>query len=138
MDQATGNQIAAQLGATSQRLQELRVLPFETAQLRLEELKKEARSRYRKLVFKHHPDRNPGDPDSAQTLKDLAEVLRMVEGLTIRRAAPPPPMLTQVRYVYVSYPPTTPFASTAPSYNTNTGTTSTTYQAGRVAFVRPV
>lgn len=136
MDQATGDAIAAQLGLTPQRVQALRSLPFEKALLDLDVLKKEARSLYRRLVFQRHPDRNPGDPDAVQKLTDLSEVMKTIDGLKLQRAAPPPVM--RVQYVYVNQPVYQP-PSRSPSYSTsaNTSTTST-YYAGRVAFVKPV
>jgi hypothetical protein len=137
MDQATCDSIAAQLGLTPQRIHELRTLPFEKAVVQLDELKKEARGLYRKQVFKCHPDRNPNDDRAAERLRDLAEVLQKIEGLRLQKAAPPP-VLMRIQYVYVNGAQPGPFVNTVPSYSTTASTTSTTYQAGRVVFVRPV
>lgn len=139
MDQVTGDQIAAQLGLTPDRVQALRRLPYEKALVDLDELKKEARSRYRKLVFKWHPDRNPNDPKATEKLTDLAQVLRTIEGLKLQRQAPPPAM--HVHFQYVRAPVVhvrAPSYSTSTSTSTSTSASTVTYNAGRVVFVRPV
>jgi hypothetical protein len=137
MDQAKANQYAVQLGFTPQQVQSLQALPtFEAATQALEEMKNDARSRYRKLVFQNHPDRNPGDTTAMATLRDLNEVMKQIESLKIERRAPQPVM--QIHFVHVQQPMQAQ-VRTAPHYNASpTSTTTSTYYAGRVAFVRPV
>lgn len=137
MDQAKADQYAAQLGITSQQIRALQGLPtFEAATSRLDELKKEARSRYRKLVYQYHPDRNPGDSSASETLRELGVVYQHIEKLQLQRRAPQP--VVQIHFAQ-------PFVQQvhirrAPSYSTTTssGATTTVYNATRVAFVRPV
>lgn len=136
MDQAKANQYAALMGLTPQRVQALQGLSFDEALRSLEDLKKDARSRYRKLVFQCHPDRNPGDALATEKLKDLAEVLRHIEALNLQRRVPQP--VVQIHFVHVQPFTQQVHVRTAPSYNTSTSTRSTTYHATRVAFVRPV
>ncbi len=136
MDQAKANQYAVQLGLTPQRLQALQSRStFEEASQDLEELKKDVRLQYRKLVFQYHPDRNQGNPSASETLRDLNEVLRHIEDLKILPRAPQP--VIQIHFVHVQQHPQA-YPRTAPSYNTSTNTTTHTYHAHRVAFVRPV
>lgn len=137
MDQAKANRYAAQLGLTPQRLQALQSLPtFEEASRYLEELKKDVRTQYRKLVFQYHPDRNQGDPAASEILRDLGEVLRSIEALNIQPRAPQP--VIQIHFVHMQQSPAQAHARTAPSYSTTSATQTTTYYAHRVAFVRPV
>jgi vancomycin resistance protein YoaR len=138
MDQVKARQYAAQLGLTPQRIQALQSLPsFDEASRSLEVLKKEARAQYRKLVFQYHPDRNPGNVSASETLRDLGEVMRHIEALNIQQRVPQPVM--QIHFVQVQHQPVTVHVRTAPSYNTSTaGTTTSTYHAPRVAFIRPV
>lgn len=137
MDQATGDRIAVELGFTPQRVHTLRSLSFEKAVLELEELKKEAKVRYKKLVFKYHPDKNPGDPDASIKLTQLNEVLKTIEGLKVQRTVPPPVMHVQ----FVNMGPQIyqqVHVRTVPNYQASTTSTTATYVATRVVNVRPV
>ena len=46
----------------------------------------EVKSAYRRLARLHHPDRNPGDPDSAQRFKRVAQAYECLSD-SVRRAA---------------------------------------------------
>jgi hypothetical protein len=136
MDQATCKRIAAELGLTADCAQELLKLPFERAVSELQAVKNAARSKYKKLVFQWHPDRNPDDPTAAQKIADLNDTLKLIEALQIQRAAPLPPIL-HVQFVHTE-PVHVQHVRT--SYSTTSTTTSyrAAYCARRVVHIRPM
>ena len=92
-----------------------------------------ARTNYRKLAFKYHPDRNPGNVEAETAFKTLGEVLKHIELLRMQR---PQPMPTQRLIVHFNVPVNVQVRQ-APSYTSTTATTST-YDARQVAYIRVV
>lgn len=139
MDQALAMSFAERLGFTAACVDQLRRMPFEGAQVRLDELKKEARKLYRKLVYQLHPDRNPDDPDAGTKLQVLSDVLKQIEGLKLQRAAPPPIMHVQfhpsmqVQRVHMHR-----YNGTTSGYSSTSTSTTVTYVATRVVNIKPV
>jgi DnaJ domain len=131
MDRRLVLEVMIALDATPQRIQQLQVMPFQQAVRALEALKVHARARYKKLAFQWHPDRNQGDSGAEERFKVLGAVLSDLEKLQLR----PPPPRPVVRFVH--FPNMSPFGSSV-SYtmSTNTSTTTTTYNATRVAFIK--
>lgn len=73
------------------------LLPHEAAEA-LEKLKRQAAVRYKKLVFKYHPDRNPDDPRAEERIKVLGAALAEIQKLE----APPPVVVRVVHFPSVS------------------------------------
>lgn len=109
-------------------LEPLRGLTFEQACVKLEELKKGARTQYRRLVFQHHPDRNPDDPTASRTLQELGLAMKQIEGLRLQQRQQP---VFQVQFAMV---PVRAVVRTAPSYSTSPAPPPRTYDARRVVF----
>lgn len=123
------------LDATPQRIHQLQRMPFQQAVKALEEIKVEARKRYKKLAFQWHPDRNPDDPSAETKFKLLGSVLADLEKLRFRPPPPPRPMV--IRHVYM--PSVSPFGSSVSFTNTTSSTASTTtvsYNAVNAVFIR--
>lgn len=124
-------------------------MPYPQAAEALEKLKVEARAAYKKLAFKYHPDRNPDDPEgSTEKFKLLPRVLKEIENLRCALQRPRPQRPQVVRQVV--FVPGFGFgatgSATGPAFNgfgqvidaTNAGTTSTTstYDARKVTFIK--
>lgn len=107
--------LAAELGATPQRFDEIRRLPYPQAVKALEQLKADVRANYKKCAFKYHPDRNPDDPEGAtQKFKLLAVIVERIQKFRVR---PPQPQVPVIRRQFVFVPG---FVTTS---TTNTATT---------------
>lgn len=131
MNKALFRDLAAEMGVTEERVTSIQAASsFEEAKCRLEILKADVKAAYKKLAFKYHPDRNPGDAAAEAKFKGLGAILKEVEGLEVQ---PPRPQPTPVQ------PPPTTFYSRRPSiYATATSTTNAGvgYDARRVVFIR--
>ena len=93
--------LAAELGATPQRFDEIRRLPYPEAVKALDQLKADVRANYKKCAFKYHPDRNPEDPEGAtEKFKLLAVIVERIQRFRVRPPAPPQ-MVVQRRVVFV-------------------------------------
>jgi hypothetical protein len=115
--------LAAELGATPQRFDEIRRLPYPKAVPALEQLKRDVQANYKKCAFKYHPDRNPDDPEgAAEKFKLLAVIVERIQAFRVRPQRPqmPRPIAVQQqamrrRFIFV------------PGFQTvNTATTTTT------------
>jgi len=113
----------ASLGATQERLDGLLRQPRSEASLELERLKKQARSLYRKLAAKYHPDRPSGD---AVLFVALGKALAHIEGLTL--SIPKPREWVSYQVVFSEGHP-----YDEARVKTRKGVT---YDARRVAFMR--
>jgi DnaJ domain len=81
----------ARLGVTPQDFDLVRrQTSLETAGHLLAELKKKAKTNYKKLALELHPDRTGGDEAKTDEFKHITAVLDEVEKLAVR-ARPPPP-----------------------------------------------
>jgi hypothetical protein len=134
MDKALFRNLAAEMCVTKQRVTNIHAASsFEEAKKRLEALKVDAKAAYKRLAFKYHPDRNPGDAEAEAKFKALGAVLKEVEGLEVQ---PPRPQPTPVQ------PPPTTYYSRRPggpsifTTATNTANTGVGYDARRVVFIR--
>lgn len=76
------------LGVTPLALDEVRRAPPEKGPQLLEQLKRLAKSRYKKLAFELHPDRNPGNQEAAARLSYLSSVFRDVEKMAYQAPVP--------------------------------------------------
>lgn len=134
MDPQLVREIMVALDATPERIQKLCSLPYPKAVEGLVIVKAEAHKKYKKLAFEWHPDRNPDDPKAEARFKALGAVLADLDKLQLR-----PPASTPIVH-YIHFPAATPFGSSVSfSYSpTSATTTSTGYQAVRVAFIRVV
>jgi hypothetical protein len=151
VNQQLTRQLAAEFGATPERLNKLRQTPFPQATKDLAELQREAKAAYKQLAFKYHPDRNPDDPEgAAEKFKLLPQVLREIENLRVApRRRPQRQRLRRVVFVPgfgfgVGTGPGVTTSTTGPmGYGqvinaTNAGPTSTTntYDARKVTFIK--
>ena len=93
-----------ELGITPAALHAIRSARPDQAKAMLEELKQVAKSRYRKLAFELHPDRNNGDPEKTAKFAFLSQVIKQVESMEVRPAPPPPPFRTVPGPVYPQQP----------------------------------
>jgi hypothetical protein len=123
-------QASQELGVGLADVDVLRRMPFEAAVQKLEELKTRARARYRKLAFKYHPDRNPGDAKAEAMFRALGTVLGEIDKLRVERPPPLPQTVTVVQF----YPGATPFGGTIRIQGVTT--TTTHYNARRVAYIK--
>lgn len=81
------DRLLVELGATPERLARIQT------QVDLETLKQEARKCFRSLVFRYHPDRNPGD--NGVMFKSLTEAMKWLEELQLPRF-----QIHTVTYIY--------------------------------------
>lgn len=85
--------LAAELGATPQRFDAIRRLPYPKAVPALEQLKQDVQANYKKCAFKYHPDRNPDDPEgAAEKFKLLAVIVERIQAF---RCRPPRPQVAR-------------------------------------------
>lgn len=132
MDPKLAQELLAELGVTADALNTLCRMSFEQAQLGLEGLKEQAKARYRKLAFKYHPDRNPGDAEAEARFKALGSVLQEINSLEVRRPSTPPMFFPT--WSPFTRPPVD-YAEVVNSVNTGTSTTSSSW-GPRVVFIR--
>lgn len=76
------------LEVTDQKIETIRRVPFEQAQVLLAELKANARRVYKRLAIQLHPDQTGGDQDKTDLFVLLGQVLAELEKTTV---APPRP-----------------------------------------------
>ncbi len=139
-------QLAIELGATSERLDQIRRTPYPQAAQSLEELKGEVRGAYKKLAFKYHPDRNPEDLEgSAERFKALSQAMREIESIQVaprKRASEVRSGVTVPIHQRAFIPGYNTTSSSSTQYGQvvsaiNRGTsTSTSYDARRVMFIK--
>ena len=130
----TQNELALAMGVTQQRLQHIQQAPtLEEARNRLMALKVEVKAAFKRLAFRFHPDRNPGNLEAEGNFKRSGEVLTAIEKLEVK--APQP----QVRVVAVHFhragSNTNVYGN---AYASTTQTQTSPYAARQVAFIRPV
>lgn len=96
-----------ELGVTPTALQAIRSAAPNKGKSLLDELKHAAKSRYRKLAFELHPDRNGGDTSKVARFTLLTDVMKQIEAMVYhpgvslppRPAAPPPQSRVVVQQV---------------------------------------
>lgn len=81
------------LGVVPQDFETIRRVPFQQAQLLLQELKTKAKRAYKRLALELHPDRTAGDEAKASLFVLLGRVLEELEKTEVRPPAPPPAMM---------------------------------------------
>ena len=128
----TQDELALEMGATPQRLQHIQQAPtLEEARNRLMALKVEAKAAFKRLAFRFHPDRNPGNLEAEENFKRCGEVLTAIEKLEVK--APQP----QIQVVAVHFHRAGPNIY-GEAYASTTQTSTSAYDARHVAFIRPV
>lgn len=129
--------LTIELGITRERILKIRsARSLEEARRLLKEMQTDVKSMYRQLIFKYHPDRNPGDPEAGTRVRLLKELLDEVMQLQVHAPAPPPRPVVWQAFVRPMHGPGFPgYGSTVTSTNAGTGTT-TTYDARRVVFIK--
>jgi len=110
-----------ELGITSERLQQIRELPFAAACKALEQLKEDVRKSFRKLALKYHPDHNQDDPAAESKFKILVLLATKVKNLRVQKPT------TRTYVVHVTHIGI-PRANIPPKR---------AYNARRVIFIRP-
>jgi len=134
MDPQDFQQGVLALGIIRSDIDQLRELPFEDAQARLEEIQARAKKRYRKLALELHPDRNNGDEVKAKLFNLVTQVNKQLQDLKIVRR----PQVRQ-RFVFVQQPATTIVFRTTPFRRpaaTPPAPRNANYDARKVAFIR--
>jgi hypothetical protein len=130
-----------ELGVTREALLAIRVAPPDKGQMLLDELKRIAKSRYRKLAFALHPDRNPGDSASAAKFSYFSEAMRLVEKMAYDASPPPVEPVLIVRGIVFHFaprPPGVPLGGRVAVSRTTTASPPAGIPRGaRVAFLRP-
>lgn len=142
MDPSTLKALAEEMGITQARLNSLRqARSFEEACRQLEAFKDEVNRTYKKLAFKYHPDRNPGDPAAEAKFKALAPIRD--QALALRLQPPRMQHITVIHHRSAGRVVTQPavnadvFRRAYTNVNTTTASTTTaTYDARRVVFIR--
>jgi hypothetical protein len=71
------------MGATPAVLQAIQAAKPEQGRKLLEELKKTAKSRYKRLLFELHPDRNQGLPNASATFAILSEAYLKIDEMAV-------------------------------------------------------
>lgn len=131
MDHGLLERLVREFGLTPEVAMRLQRMSFEQAVKELETVKVQAKATYRKLAFKYHPDRNPGDAEAEVLFRALAGTLEFIEHLQMKRPTPPP----FVVHFHHNTPQGPHFRP--PSYSTaTTSTSSGTYNAARVVHIR--
>lgn len=140
-------QLAAEFGASPDRLAKLKAMAYPQATKELAELQQEAKAAYKKLAFKYHPDRNPDDPETAaEKFKLLPGVLKEIQGWRIRPVQRRPRVIRR-HFVFI---PGAPIPTNTGNVSTSTGgfghvvsatnnggtSSTTTYDARRVTWIR--
>jgi len=92
--------------------------PYLVLGLRTGASQQQVRLAFKRLAFKNHPDRNPGDPAAAERFKQILAAFEAIEGKPAFGSAPPP---AQARTYHVVWPdPFRPEPPTVqPSYDDN-------------------
>ena len=143
MEQQLVLQVMNELGAGPQHLRErVQSQPsFELACKALEELKVDARKRYKELVLKWHPDRHPDNVEEMTVrLKALNRIISDLDKLKLNHQVRRPQPVMRVVHFYQASPfgstvtTSTPFSGYHPTSNTGAGTH--TYDARRAVFIR--
>ncbi len=132
-----------ELGLSGPPIERLRDLPYETAVLELEVLKKKVIRTGRTLLGRYHPDKHPGDVETLKLFKTINMVLQRLDTVKLARPQAPP----SIHVSYTQYPARSPYGgtvSTTTTTTTNTGYFSyrdvsggIKYDARRVVFVVP-
>jgi hypothetical protein len=146
MDKQLVLRVMNELGAGPQHLQErVQSQPnYELACKALEELKADARKRYKELALKWHPDRNPGNPEAETLIKALNRIIADLDKLQLRPPQPRPVM--RVVHFHRTWPgggsatttsaagTGTPFTGWHPMSNHTANTR--TYDARQAVFIK--
>jgi hypothetical protein len=132
------------MGLIGEPIEKIRKLNPREAEAALDDLKKEARRRGRRLLGSYHPDKNPADVEEAfKNFQAVKLVLEKIDTLRVVQAPRPPP---RVSYTITYYPSTSPYGGTATSASTSTGyftyehrtaPAGVPYDARRVVLIRP-
>lgn len=144
-------QIVSELGLDDTTIAALRQMTFQEAAKRLDEIKAEAKKRFKQLQFKYHPDRNPNCQEaSTRRFKLLPAALEFIERLIIQPketiyaqtvdGSPGRPLgrpgRRQVRFSY--FPGAHPFGGTVTAVtDVVTGASKGRYDATQVVIIRP-
>ncbi len=120
----------ARLGITHQDFELVRrQTSLETAGHLLDELKKKAKTNYKKLALELHPDRTGGDEAKTDAFKHITAVLDEVEKLAVRARPPPPPRPPPLGVVFaMAGNPFGQYAGTSSSTTTSTGFGTVTFR----------
>lgn len=133
MDQAALVRAFNALQLNPHEVDVLQRLPFPQAAERLKAIQERVKARYKKLAFELHPDRTGGDDDKTKLFSEVTELNKRIQELQVR--PPPPQPQHQVMVQVVHYPARHPYGGTVNAVNYGQ-TTTTTYHAARVAFIK--
>jgi hypothetical protein len=133
MDQVTLLRALGMLGIQMQDLDNLRRIQFQQAVEILQKLKDQTKTKYKKLAFELHPDRTGGDEEKTKLFSDVTAAHKWFQDL---RLQPPAPQQIPIRISLrtVHYPRAYPFGGSVTA--TTTASTTTSYNAARVVFIK--